>query len=348
MKKIIALFLCLAMVVGVCTSCGTTPPSNGGNNQVSDSSGAGNDEEPIRAVYISTILSMDYFSYIAASAAKAADENGIELVVWNANGDNGKASEFIDMAVDQGFDAIICTDPFGACASAMKNAKGKVKALIGFDAVTFPEYCNASISSDNDKLGRQCAEHAIAYIKEQGLEHVNLVVSYSNVSASATARRNGAVAAFEDAGIDFTLTEASTSVDNSLEDFVALWDDTLIRKAEGEIDIVIAVDAYNTLATLHAATSAGRDDFKVFGIDDEPDQLAALKEEDPMLLSTIVQDPFEIGRLCISSMIDAINGTDNGVIGIEGQVVTPDTVDQLINDRATFKEETAKYTQGWG
>lgn len=147
MKKVVSILLAMTILCSLFTGCVTN------NNSTSDTSPAGNstttnDTKTYRMALIQPQNNLDYFNFITASAQKYADANGIELTVWQQNSDQAKGGEFVDMAVEQGYDAVMICDAQGAARAAMEEAQGKI-AIIGYDAMAYPDLCNAAISTDN-------------------------------------------------------------------------------------------------------------------------------------------------------------------------------------------------------
>ena len=127
MKKVIPILLAMIILCSLFTGCATNTPDDDSlqNNSTSDTSPAGNstttnDTKTYRMAFIQPQNNLDYFNFITASAQKYADENGIELTVWQQNSDQAKGGEFVDMAVEQGYDAVMICDAQGAARAAME------------------------------------------------------------------------------------------------------------------------------------------------------------------------------------------------------------------------------------
>lgn len=142
----------------------------------------------------------------------------------------------------------------------------------------------------------------------------------------------------------FTINgEEVSSADINLEGGLGLWDDLVIRKAEGELDYAMCANSTNALGCLAASESAGRTDYKVFGIDDEVDQLAALTKENGIYYATVAQNPFEIGVQAIEAAVHAVEGQDDGIVKVDGILVTRDTVQEYMANREKSLEELKDY-----
>lgn len=209
MKKVVSILLAMIILCSLFTGCATNTP----NNSTSDTSPAGNsattnDTKTYRMALIQPQNNLDYFNYITASAQKYADANGIELTVWQQNSDQAKGGEFVDMAVEQGYDAVMICDAQGAARAAMEDAQGKI-AIIGYDAMAYPDLCNAAISTDNVAMGRVLGEYAVEFMKDDGKDSFNVIYSYNNTSQSEIDRQAGMEEAFKASG--FTINAETVS-----------------------------------------------------------------------------------------------------------------------------------------
>ena len=233
-------------------------------------------------------MNMDFFVYIAAGAEKAADELGVDLTVWNAASDIVKVGELVDLAAEQGFDAIITPDSTGSAKSAIEAAAGLGIPVVGYDSLAFPELFNATVASDSFEMGQQCANLAIEDAKQQGKDSVHFVIAYNPTSQSCITRHDGMLKALEDSGLNYTFEEIGQPV-NDISEFLTLWDDMLAHSAEDAIDYALGCDSFASIGCMSACQAAGRTDIKAFGIDDETDQLNGLlvDESDRVYWGTI-------------------------------------------------------------
>lgn len=97
-------------------------------------------------------------------------------------------------------------------------------------------------------MGRMLGEYAVEFMKDDGKDSFNVIYSYNNTSQSERDRQAGMAEAFKASGITIHGEEVS-SADINLEGGLGLWDDLVIRKAEGELTMQCA----QTPLTLSAA-----------------------------------------------------------------------------------------------
>ena len=113
-----------------------TDTNSSSSDTPADNTGSAN--TPKKIAMIMGQMNMDFFVYIAAGAEKAADELGVDLTVWNAASDIVKVGELVDLAAEQGFDAIITPDSTGSAKSAIEAAAGLGIPVVGYDSLAFP------------------------------------------------------------------------------------------------------------------------------------------------------------------------------------------------------------------
>lgn len=347
MKKIIAVILSLVCILNL-TACGSSPKQEAGTDEKpAAESPAGdsldNSKEKVRMAMIMPLATQDFFNFIAAQLQYEADQANVDLTMWDINGDVSKIGDLVEMAKEQEYDLMFVIDPTGSAKSAMEEVQGDI-VLIGFDAVVNPELQSAWISTDNVAMGRLLAEHMIDDMRAAGKDSYNVILTFTPTVQSEIDRKDGMIEAIEAVDdMEIHVEEASNSkVD--LAGKVSLWDDLLVRKAEGEIDYVLGTNSYNALGCVSAAEAAGRYDFKVMGIDDEEDQLAALqKEGEHLYYATVAQNPFQIGKEMMRAALAALNGEELGTIGVDGVLVTSDNVDGYLAERSKNIEALSDY-----
>ena len=100
---------------------------------------------------------------------------------------------------------------------------------------------------------------------------------------------------------------------------------------------------------MSACQAAGRTDIKVFGIDDETDQLNGLlvDESDRVYWGTIAQQPAEIGRLCVEAALAALEGNNLGTQYADASIVTPENVVSFKETRDANNEAVKPYIEAW-
>ena len=123
----------------------------------------------------------------------------------------------------------------------------------------------------------------------------------------------------------------------------------LAHSGEGEIDYALGADSFSSIGCMSACQAAGRTDIKVFGIDDEADQLNGLlvDESDRIYWGTIAQQPAEIGSLCVEAALAALEGNNLGTQYADASIVTPENVVSFKETRNANNEAVKPYIESW-
>lgn len=346
MKKIIAMIMVIIMA-GCMTGCGITADGPSDDtaevNEETLETGAEDSGEALKMVMILPMATLDYFNFMGAQLQSEAEKAGVEMTFWNVNSDFSKIGEYVEMAWEQDYDVAFVIDPTGSAQAALKESSEKGMLLVGYDANIYPELENAWVSTDNVAMGNMLAEYAIEMMKEEEKDSYNLIISYNPTVQTEIDRYTGMMEAIESSGLNIKV-ELATNTGVDVEDKVNLWDDMLIRKAEGEIDYVLAATSTNALGCLASAETANRTEFKVFGIDDEEDQLNAL-QGDSIYYATIAQDSFSFGKLMMDAALKLVenDGGQLGTIPVDGILVTRDNVQEYLEKRQNNIDALAEY-----
>lgn len=339
MKKLIAVLLTTVVVAGL-MGCGVSMEKDVAQTETTMEEGQSGEK---KMVMILPMATLDYFNYMAAQLECEAEKAGVDLTFWNVNSDFSKIGEYVEMACEQDYDVAFVIDPTGSAQAAIKESSEKGLLIVGYDANIYPELENAWVTTGNEAMGRMIAEYALDMMKDEGKDSYNLVISYNPSVQSEIDRYNGVMAAIEESDLNIDV-ELATNTGVDLEDKINLWDDMLIRKAAGEIDYVIAVNSTNALGCLASAESAGRMELKVFGIDDEADQLNAL-QKDGIYYATIAQDSFTFGKKMMEAALKLTEdgGGQLGTISVDGILVTRDNVKEYLEKRQENVDSLSEY-----
>ncbi|MEA5004261.1 MAG: substrate-binding domain-containing protein, partial [Christensenella sp.] len=95
---------------------------------------------------------------------------------------------------------------------------------------------------------------------------------------------------------------------------------------EGTLDIVYGANATNAVGVISATEAAGRTDYDIIGVDDDPEILNAISRNG-VTAATVVQAPIEMGKLAVQIAVKAAKGEtiDESEIATPLTVVTRDT-----------------------
>ena len=94
-----------------------------------------------------------------------------------------------------------------------------------------------------------------------------------------------------------------------------------------DVTAIYGVFAYDPLGAAKACKELGRDDVLVLGFDDLEDSVQLLKEG--WIKALAVQQPYEIGKTAVETMVAAVqgNGPELGEIGTDVKILTAENID---------------------
>ena len=246
--------------------------------------------------------------------------------------DDAKQIECINNAVAGGYDAIlVAANSEDAVSGALQEA---VDAGIKIDYVDSPANveAEATFSTDNKAAGKTAGEEMIKALEDKGIKDGSIGIVNINTSTNSTIQREeGFREALE--GTDYELLETqycegdAAKAQTIAENYIT----------EGVVGIFGANEGAAT-GTGNAIKASGSDEIVGVGFD-KSDTLKGLIE-DGYLVSTMAQNPDQMGKLGVQACIKALNGEDLG-----GEVtdtgVSVLTKEALAEDGAEETEEAA-------
>ena len=177
------------------------------------------------------------------------------------------------------------------------------------------------IGTDNRDAGMRVGELLKQALPEGG--KVMIFLGKSN-SQNSKDRVNGIKQAINDTNIRI-LDVLTDDADRFLAKGNVIQ--TLVKHPE--VDALVGLWSYNGPAILNAVKDAGKvGQVKIVCFDEEDETLAGVKEG--AIFGTVVQQPFEIGRLAIVCMVKYLRG-DKSVVPESKQIIVPSLVIQKKN-----------------
>ncbi|MGM8211293.1 substrate-binding domain-containing protein [Virgibacillus sp. W0430] len=316
MKKILStLALVLLLALAAC----------GGNDDTEkDSSGDTNDASgDIKIGLAVNTLNNPFFVDLKDGAEATAEENGINLVVTDSQGDPGKQMSDVENLLQQGIDLLILnpvdSDAAGQAALLANDqnvpvitvdrqaSDGEIVAHVGFDAL---------------KSGGIAASYLEEALGGEGKVVEIQGILGTNVGQDRSKGFNDHMSGVE--GIEII---ASQSANFDRGEALSVMEDIL--QANDEIDAVYAANDEMVLGALSAIESAGRlDDIKIIGTDAIDPAMEAIREG--RLDATIAEPPFFLGREAINAAIKTLDGEEvEEMITLENTLVTEENVDEV-------------------
>ncbi|NDL59096.1 substrate-binding domain-containing protein [Phytoactinopolyspora mesophila] len=294
----------------------------GGNGDDGGNDGDGDGDIKIGLVQINQQAL--FFNEMNAGAEEAAEDEGVDLTIFNANDDASTQNEAIANMVTQGFDALIVVaiDVEGI-KPALAEAKDAGMAVIAVDAIVDDPNVDVQVGVDNDEAGRQIGEYVNSWIEENGADSNIGVVGALN-SFIQNIRMDSFVETVEAAGGVITQTvdgenrqEAAMA---AAENMVTAQDETSIVYATGEPALL------GTVAAVRSQNAADR--IRVFGWDLTAEAISGIDEG--FVEAVVQQDPRAEGVVAVQAAKTLVEGgAVESPIDVPVAIVTSDNVDEF-------------------
>ncbi len=313
MKKLIALFLSLAMALAL-VSCsvdgGSKPAAADGGSSAATSSEGGS-----VGLSIST-MNNPFFVTLSEGAEAKAGELGVELISVDAGDDSAKQAGDIEDLISKGIKVLIVNPvDSDAVAPAVEDAISKGIKVIAVDRVVNGVEVDCSIASDNVAGAEMATEFLVETVGEGAktaeLQGVN--------GASATIDRGAGFHNVADTKLDVA---ASQTANFNRAEGMSVMENMLQANPD-----IKAVFAHNDEMALGAVEAVGDKDIVVAGFDATDDAIAAIKEG--RMAATVAQKPDLMGATAVETAQKLMSGESvDSSIPVEVKLVTKDNVDE--------------------
>lgn len=277
--------------------------------------------EDIDVAYICSSTN-DYWTHLNQGLNEAAEAAGINLSTsLVAEGDVVAAVAACDAAIGQEVDGIIvcCGDP-AAFIEVLDNAVAEGIMVITVDQDSPNSARQYYIGTSNYGAGQQMGEY---FVSRVGDAQMKVAIFAGTITANNAVER---MQGFKDVVSAYDNIEIVTyeQVNNDVQ--ITMDKTYTVFNGYPEVNAIYGVFAYDPLGAAKACKELGRDDVFVLGFDDLADSIALMKEG--WIQGLAVQQPYEIGRIAVETMVAALqgNGPEPGEIGTEIKIVTPETV----------------------
>ncbi|QHS23389.1 ribose ABC transporter substrate-binding protein RbsB [Virgibacillus sp. MSP4-1] len=296
MKKLLKRFGWLLVVVMIFAGCSTQAPGSDENSEGSDE---GKDDTLAVGLSVST-QNNPFFVTLKEGAEAAAEEQGIDLTVVDAQDDSAKQVSDVEDLIQQDVDVLLInpTDS-AAIVSAVESANSADIPVITVDRSAEGGEVVAHIASDNVKGGEMAANFIVEQLNGEGK-----VVELEGIPGSSAARERGEGfhnVVDEEQGIEVVAKQTANF--NRSEGLTVMEN---IIQGTDQIDAVFAHNDEMALGALEALSSAGLEDVTVVGFDATDDAVQAVEEGS--LAATIAQQPTLIGEKAIETAVQVSKG----------------------------------------
>jgi ribose transport system substrate-binding protein len=294
MKKLASMLLAFLLVIGVLAGCSLDNGTTGDKKEE-----AKKDGNMKIGLSIST-LNNPFFVTLKEGAEKAAKEEGVELIVVDAQNDSAKQINDIEDLIQQDVDLILVnpTDS-SAVTSAIESANSANIPVITVDRSADGGKVVTHIASDNVAGGKMAGEFIVEQLKNGGN-----IVELEGIPGSSAARERGE-------GFHQIIDKASNIkvVAKQAADFdrakgLSVMENIL--QSHKDIQAVFAHNDEMALGALEALEARGMKDVIVVGFDATEDAVKAVKEG--KMAATVAQKPELIGENAVKTALKVLKG----------------------------------------
>ncbi len=290
-------------------------------------------------------FSIDFLVELLASARKTADELGVDLIDYNSQFDTVKQLNNIEDAIAQRVDCLLLHPvESSAVVPGVLAANDAGIPVVAVDIQPTKGDLACFVASDNTSIGKYAAEEVVKYLlNKNGVEAGKVVILGNDMISSMRLRKVGVLEVFSAyPGIVVVDThDFATKLDTSIE----VTENVLQKYGEGSLDMIIALNSTQAIGANAVVSSSKRFDVSLMGIDKDIDILNAIIDEKSTLIGTVVQSPFDMGRIAVEQCVKIIHGESIAQVFFEApiKVVTKDNVQDYLKYSKELDEILAPY-----
>jgi ribose transport system substrate-binding protein len=267
-----------------------------------------------------------FFNQMNAGATAAAEAQGDELVIFNANNDPAAQNSAIETYIAQGVDGIVVVAiDVNGIMPAVEQAAAAGIPVVAVDAV-LPEGPHAAqVGVDNAEAGGMIGDYFVDYVASDMDGTATLGIVGALNSAIQNIRQDGFEASIE--GVD-GITVAGIVDGQNVQDVALGAAENLITANPG-LNAIYATGEPALLGAIAAVESQGRTgDIKVFGWDLTAQAIRGIDQG--YVEAVIQQDPSEMGATAVRILGDLVDGgSTDPVVSVPVTIVTTENVDDF-------------------
>ncbi|WP_163270180.1 substrate-binding domain-containing protein [Chelativorans alearense] len=273
-----------------------------------------------------------FFNQMNEGAQKAADEAGVNLVIFNANNDPAAQNSAIETYIQQGVDglAVVAIDVNGIMPAVNQAAEAGIP-VVAIDAILPDDGPQkAQIGVDNGAAGADMATYFLDYAKA----NMGGKAKYGVVGALNSYIQNVRQKGFEDVVDAADGIEKAGVVDGqNIQDNALSAAENLIT-GNPDMNAIYATGEPALMGAIAAVESQGKqEDVKIFGWDLTAQAIAGI--DAGYVTAVIQQDPAAMGAAAVEALNTLAGGGEvDKTISVPVTIVTKENVDPY---RAIFQ-----------
>lgn len=302
----------------------------------SEDSGSTNDKEDKSLVigFSQVTLESPFYTSLVDGAKEAAEAEGVELIVVDAQNNIEKQNTDVQSLITKGIDVLLINpvNP-SAVAPALKAAEAAGIPVITVDRATKEEVVSY-IGRDNEEMGRIAGEKAIELLGGDSATGKIIELQGDAGGTVTKARHDGfhevvgkvaGIKIIEGPYNDYIRAKAVSSMQDLLQ-------------AHPDVNLVYAHNDDMALGAVQVLTQMGKiNEVQVVGVDGLME--AVKKIADGSFQATVINDPISLGSLAIETAIKAGNGEEvDKIMNAETGLIDESNVNNYVDDTKKFAE----------
>ncbi|MBA4495494.1 ribose ABC transporter substrate-binding protein RbsB [Paenactinomyces guangxiensis] len=290
MRKYLSLLLVLLLGISVLTACSTESGLEAESKKA---------DKSVKIGFSISTLNNPFFVSLKEGAEKVAKQEGIELIVTDAQDDTAKQVSDVEDLIQKNVDIILINPTDGkAVVTAVESANKAKIPVITVDREAEGGEVLSHIASDNVSGGKMAGEFILNQIGNKGK-----LVELQGIPGTSAARDRGKGFHLAVDGEDGVEVVASQPADFARDKGLTVMENIL--QSQPDIQAVFAHNDEMALGALKAIQEAKKQ-ILVVGFDATDDAMAAVKKGE--LGATIAQKPGKMGEIAVSTAIQAAQG----------------------------------------
>lgn len=278
----------------------------------------------ITVCFVTFSLQVGFFQASVQGGREEAEAQGVELLVFDPQGDVQRQVQQMEDCIARNADAIVIDAiESGAVTGTIEEAAARGITVVAVDTIIEHPDVVSNIGVSNFEASREFGQFLAGWImsKYDGNAQIGIMLASTEVQL---ARRDGFMAALN--AVPDSQVVATGDGRNILERAIAEAEDMLT--ANPGVQVIYATGDPQLQGALAAAEAQGRDDIDFFGWDDLPEPFIRPLEEGRIVGFT-TQLPAEQGRLGVRHAVMAVRGESiPSYVASPVEIITQHNLDQ--------------------
>ncbi|MBW8351720.1 sugar ABC transporter substrate-binding protein [Bacillus sp. IITD106] len=321
-NKLNIIFTCLITMVFLVTGCaGNSNVESGKSN--SDNSISKADKEKIVIGFSNWSRRFPFYVDLEQGLKDVADEHGVELITHDANGSLPDQTEQIENFITSKVDGIIIVpiDSKAAVAEVEAVNRSKIPLVTADIEVVGGGEIASHVASDHHRIGELAAEYIGDSLNGKG----KVALINNPTITSIIAREEGFKKIIKEKYPDIEIVTIQNG-ESKREKALSITENIL--QVQPDLDAIYAVNDEMAQGVLQAI-QAKKMDSEIILVGEVTDESIEAIEKGTAYKASIAQQPKEIGRLAMETMLKVIKGEDvDSDIAVESVLVTEENLNE--------------------